>query len=95
MIHFEHLTYTYPGAAEPALKDVSLELPEGELILVIGPSGQASPRCCAASTAWCPISAAARWQATCVCRGWTQSLQRPKCSAATWDLSSKILKRSL
>jgi energy-coupling factor transport system ATP-binding protein len=39
MIHFEHLTYTYPGAAEPALKDVSLELPEGELILVIGPSG--------------------------------------------------------
>jgi energy-coupling factor transport system ATP-binding protein len=39
MIHFEHLTYTYPGAAEPALKDVSLQLPEGELILVIGPSG--------------------------------------------------------
>jgi energy-coupling factor transporter ATP-binding protein EcfA2 len=39
MIHFEHLTYTYPGAAEPALKDVSLELPEGELILVVGPSG--------------------------------------------------------
>lgn len=39
MIHFEHLTYTYPGAAEPALKDISMELPEGELILVIGPSG--------------------------------------------------------
>ena len=39
MIHFEHLTYTYPGAAAPALNDVSLELPEGELILVIGPSG--------------------------------------------------------
>lgn len=39
MIHFEHLTYTYPGAARPALNDISLELPEGELILVIGPSG--------------------------------------------------------
>ncbi len=39
MIYFEHLTYTYPGSAEPALRDVSLELPEGELILVIGPSG--------------------------------------------------------
>jgi energy-coupling factor transport system ATP-binding protein len=39
MIHFEHLTYTYPGAIEPALRDVSLQLPEGELILVIGPSG--------------------------------------------------------
>lgn len=39
MIEFDHLTYTYPGAAQPALKDVSLQLPEGELILVIGPSG--------------------------------------------------------
>lgn len=39
MIHFEHLTYTYPGATTPALKDVSLDLPEGQLILLIGPSG--------------------------------------------------------
>jgi energy-coupling factor transport system ATP-binding protein len=39
MIRFEHLTYTYPGAAAPVLNDISLELPEGELILVIGPSG--------------------------------------------------------
>lgn len=39
MIRFEHLTYTYPGATTPALNDISLELPEGELILVIGPSG--------------------------------------------------------
>ncbi len=39
MIHFEHLTYTYPRASGPALNDVSLELPEGELILVIGASG--------------------------------------------------------
>lgn len=39
MIRLEHLTYTYPGAATPALKDISLELPEGQLILLIGPSG--------------------------------------------------------
>jgi energy-coupling factor transport system ATP-binding protein len=39
MIHFEHLSYTYPGATTPALKDVSLDLPEGQLILLIGPSG--------------------------------------------------------
>jgi len=39
LIQFEHLTYTYPGAATPALNDVSLDLPEGQLILLIGPSG--------------------------------------------------------
>lgn len=39
MIRFEHLTYTYPGATVPVLNDISLELPDGELILVIGLSG--------------------------------------------------------
>ena len=39
MIHFDHLSYTYPGAALPALQDISLMLPDGELILLIGASG--------------------------------------------------------
>ncbi len=47
MIRFEHVTYTYPEAASPALNDLSLELPEGQLILVVGPSGAANRRCCA------------------------------------------------
>ena len=38
-IRFDHLTFAYPGAVMPALDDVSLDLPEGELILVIGASG--------------------------------------------------------
>jgi energy-coupling factor transport system ATP-binding protein len=33
-----HLTYTYPGSAEPALRDVCLEI-EGGLVVVAGPSG--------------------------------------------------------
>ena len=39
MIHFRHVTFTYPNAERPALSDISLDLPEGELILVVGPSG--------------------------------------------------------
>jgi len=39
MIHFDHLSYTYPGATGPALQDISLNLPDGELILLIGASG--------------------------------------------------------
>jgi energy-coupling factor transporter ATP-binding protein EcfA2 len=39
MIHFERVTYTYPDRTDPALRDVTLDLPEGLFTLVIGPSG--------------------------------------------------------
>jgi energy-coupling factor transport system ATP-binding protein len=39
VICFDDVTVTYPGAAQPALRSVELEVPEGELALVIGPTG--------------------------------------------------------
>ena len=39
MIHFDHLTYTYPGSPRPVLNGVTLHIAEGELVLVAGPSG--------------------------------------------------------
>ncbi len=39
MICFEHVTYTYPDAARPALRDVSLSIPAGAFALVMGTSG--------------------------------------------------------
>jgi energy-coupling factor transporter ATP-binding protein EcfA2 len=39
MIRFDHLTYRYPGAESPTLSDLSLEIEEGEFLLVMGPSG--------------------------------------------------------
>ena len=39
MIRFEDVTVTYVGAPRPALRDVSLQLPEGELVLVVGRTG--------------------------------------------------------
>ncbi len=35
----ERLTFTYPGGGSPALRDVSIEIGEGELIAVFGTSG--------------------------------------------------------
>jgi energy-coupling factor transport system ATP-binding protein len=39
MIRFEHVTITYADAAEPALRDVNLTIPAGELCVVIGGTG--------------------------------------------------------
>jgi energy-coupling factor transport system ATP-binding protein len=36
---FEHVTYTYPGAARPALRDVTLAIENGELCVLAGLSG--------------------------------------------------------
>jgi energy-coupling factor transport system ATP-binding protein len=38
-VSLERVTYTYPGAEAPALRDVSLEIAPGELVVVAGGSG--------------------------------------------------------
>ena len=39
MVALEHLTYRYAGASAPALRDVTLEVEPGELVLLAGASG--------------------------------------------------------
>ncbi|MGW7421992.1 ABC transporter ATP-binding protein [Streptomyces sp. NPDC054813] len=39
MIRFEDVSVTYEGAAGPAVRGVDFEVPEGELVLMVGPSG--------------------------------------------------------
>lgn len=39
MITFRHVSYTYPEAPGPALADLTLDIDEGEFLLVIGDSG--------------------------------------------------------
>ncbi|MGW4544025.1 ABC transporter ATP-binding protein [Streptomyces chartreusis] len=39
MIRFENVSVTYDGAAEPTVQGVDFEVPEGELVLLAGPSG--------------------------------------------------------
>ena len=39
MIDFDHVTVTYADAPGPVLVDVSLHVTEGELVLVVGPTG--------------------------------------------------------
>ncbi|MET8446315.1 ATP-binding cassette domain-containing protein [Streptomyces sp. NPDC005209] len=39
MIRFEDVSVTYEGAAEPTVRGVDFAVPEGELVLLVGPSG--------------------------------------------------------
>ncbi|MEU6543818.1 ATP-binding cassette domain-containing protein [Streptomyces sp. NPDC046859] len=39
MIRFENVSVTYDGAAGPTVNGVDFEVPEGELVLLVGPSG--------------------------------------------------------
>ena len=39
MIRFDNVSFTYTGANRPTLSDVHLEIPEGELCVVIGETG--------------------------------------------------------
>lgn len=38
-IAFRQVTFSYPGAEQPALKDISLEIKEGMTVAIVGPSG--------------------------------------------------------
>ena len=39
MIRFDQVSLTYPGATQPIIDNLSLEIPEGELVLVVGRTG--------------------------------------------------------
>jgi ATP-binding cassette subfamily B protein len=38
-VRFEHVSFTYPGAAEPALHDVSFVIPAGRTVALVGANG--------------------------------------------------------
>ena len=39
-VEFRHVTFAYPGAAEPILKDISFETHPGEITAIIGGTGR-------------------------------------------------------
>jgi len=39
MIRLEHISKTFPGSSIPAIGDLSLDFPRGEIVTLIGPSG--------------------------------------------------------
>ena len=38
-VQIEHLTFTYPGAQQPTLRDVSLTIEKGDFVAIVGNNG--------------------------------------------------------
>jgi energy-coupling factor transporter ATP-binding protein EcfA2 len=45
-IHFKNVTFKYEGADQPALKDVNLNISQGEIVLITGPAGSGKTTLC-------------------------------------------------
>lgn len=46
IIEVKNLTYAYPRTDKPALKDISFQVPEGQFLAVIGPTGAGKSTLC-------------------------------------------------
>lgn len=46
IIDIEGLTYTYPATDHPVLKDISLQIEEGEFLSIVGPNGAGKSTLC-------------------------------------------------
>lgn len=66
---FDHVTYRYPGAAGPALRDLSFEIERGQIVLVTGPPGSGKSTFCQALNGMVPHSYGGDFHGSVVVRG--------------------------
>ena len=56
MLELRHLSYRYPGSAEPVLHDIDLTLGDGEIVGVVGANGSGKSTLCLVASGLAPRS---------------------------------------
>ncbi len=62
VIEIDHLTYAYPGAAEPTLRDVSLTIGRGDFLAIVGNNGCGKSTLCKALNGLIPQFITGRYE---------------------------------
>src|SRR5215218_3800108 len=79
----EHLSFSYPDAAAPALRDVSLSLRRGQVCAVLGPSGSGKSTLLRALSGLVPHFHGGRFSGRVVVGGYDTRRTRPAALAGT------------
>ena len=66
-VEIDDLTYTYPGAPQPTLRDISLQIPKGDFLAVVGNNGCGKSTLCKALNGLIPTSLRGPWRGASGC----------------------------
>ena len=65
VIRLENITYTYPLASEPALKNINLTLERGKFYALLGANGSGKTTLCNVIRGFIPAFSKESWRGAC------------------------------
>ena len=89
MLVFDNVTYTYPNAGTPAVRDISLSVSAGEIVLCTGPSGCGKSTLIRLANGLCPHFFRGRPWSSSDCLAWNMS-RRACCGIRTGTIFSAM-----
>ena len=92
IIRIEDLTYTYPGAQQPTLSHVSLEIEKGDFLAVVGNNGCGKSTLCKVLNGLIPHFIAGEFSGSVLLTGKIRCRPMWALSPARWDMCIRTLK---